>query len=177
MSVKTLITVEELAHLPDDGRRYELDERELITMAPASEGHGGLAAEVLGVLRNYVKEHSLGRVFSSDTGFRLADDTVRAPDVAFVRKERLTGRWMFFQGAPDLAVEVFSPTDSVAQLMRKVQQYLRAGCHTVWVVYPETRQVHVLEASGSDRILEAADQLEAPELLPGFAVTVAALFE
>ena len=177
MGVKTLMAVEELAHLPDDGLRYELDEGELITMAPASEGHGGLAAEILGVLRNFVRQHSLGRVFTPDTGFRLADDTLRSPDVAFVRQERLTGRWAFFQGAPDLAVEVFSPSDSVAQLMRKVHQYLKAGCHTVWVVYPEAKQVHVLEASGRDRILEADDQLEAPELLPGFSVTVASLFE
>jgi len=177
MGVKTLMTVEELAHLPDDGLRYELDEGELITMAPASEGHGGIAAEILGILRNFVKEHSLGRVFTPDTGFRLADDTVRAPDVAFVRKQRLTGRWTYFQGAPDLAVEVFSPSDSVAQLMHKVQQYLRAGCHTVWVVYPEAKQVHVLEASGHDRILDADEMLEAPELLPGFSVPVQSLFE
>ncbi len=177
MSVKTLMTVQELEHLPEDGLRYELDEGELITMAPASEGHGGIAAEILRVLANFVRHHSLGRVFTPDTGFRLADDTVRAPDIAFVRRQRVTGRWTFFQGAPDLAVEVVSPTDSAPQLMRKVNQYLRTGCHTVWVVYPETKQVHVLEASGKDRILNAEDTLEAPELLPGFAVQVQSLFE
>lgn len=177
MSVKTLTTVEELAHLPDDGLRYELDEGELITMAPASEGHGGITAEVVRLLANFVREHNLGRVLTPDTGFRLADDTLRCPDIAFVRKDRVTGRWTFFQGAPDLAVEVFSPSDSVAQLMRKVHQYLKAGCHTVWVVYPETKQVHVLEASGSDRILDADEVLEAPELLPGFSVRVQSLFE
>jgi len=78
--------------------------------------------------------------------------------------------------APDLAVEVFSPSDSPAQLMRKIKQYLAAGAHTIWVVYPEQKQVHVIEAAGADRILDAADTLDCPELLPGFSVPVESLF-
>ena len=178
MSAKTIMSVEEFERLPDDGMFHELDEGELISMAPASDEHGYLGGEILRLLANFVRAHSLGRVYNADTGFDLGEDTVRAPDVAFVRRERLAvGQRGFFKGAPDLAVEVFSPSDSVPQLMRKVRQYLRAGTHTVWVVYPETREVHVFEASGRDRILRPDDVLDAPELLPGFSVPVQSLFE
>lgn len=177
MGAKTLLNVQDFERLPDDGLRHELDEGELISMPPASDEHGDVGAEIVTLLRTFAKKHSLGRVYTLDTGFILGEDTVRAPDVAFVRKERAALRRAFFEGAPDLAVEVFSPSDSVPQLMRKVQQYLRAGSHTVWVVYPETKQVHVFEAAKEDRILDANDILEAPELLPGFSVRVEALFE
>lgn len=179
MGARSVLSVEQLAKLPDDGLLYELDEGKLITMAPASAEHGSLGAEIARVLANFVRQHRLGIVYNADTGFRLDEGTVRAPDVAFVRQERVAkgaGKG-FFEGAPDLAVEIFSPSDSVPQLIRKVRQYLRAGSHTVWVVYPETREVQIFEASGADRLLRADDTLNAPELLPGFSVPVSALFE
>ena len=174
------MTADELERMPDDDSvRTELDEGELITMPPAGWEHGDIGAEIGSLLREFVKKHKLGKVLSADTGFRLRDDTVRAPDVAFVREERvaaLRGKG-FAKGAPDLAVEIFSASDSVAQLMRKVKQYFRAGCHTVWIVYPDKKEIHVLEASGADCILHEHDALEAPELLPGFSVPVAQVFE
>ena len=176
---KIFMSVEDLAKLADDDMFHELDEGELITRPPGSLEHGDVGAQVMALLGNFVKPHSLGRAYGANTGFRLHADTVRAPDAAFVRKERLgpRNRQAFFDGAPDLAVEVFSPSDSVPQLMRKVRQYLTAGGHTVWVVYPEARQVHVFEAAGKDPILGADDSLEAPELLPGFSVLISELFE
>jgi Uma2 family endonuclease len=178
MSVRTLLTVEEFERLPDDDLRHELDEGELLTMAPASDEHGDVEGEFFYRLRDHAKKHSLGRVFPGDTGFRLTPHTVRSPDAAFVTKERLGPGYhgTFFPGAPDLALEVFSPSDSVPQLMRKVRQYLEHGCRVVWVVYPQTRQVHVFEAGGPDRILNADDILDAPGLLPGFSVPVAEFF-
>jgi Uma2 family endonuclease len=179
------MTADQLEQMPDDDSvQIELDEGELITMPPAGPDHGYHGIEIAAILRNYVKEHNLGRVYGADTGFRLRDDTVRAPDVAFVRAERVSkvhgpgphGK-AFANGAPDLAVEIFSPSDSVPQLMRKVKQYLAAGCHTVWVVYPERQEIHVFESSGADRLLHAGDMIEAPELLPGFSVPVAGFFE
>src|SRR6185437_2770560 len=148
MSIKTLLTADELEQMPDDDSvRTELDEGELITMLPAGEDHGYFGNEIGAILRNFVKKHRLGRVYAADTGFRLRDDTVRAPDVAFVRQERLDDLKSkgFGKGAPDLAVEIFSPSDSVPQLMRKVKQYFAAGTHTVWIVYPERREIHVLD--------------------------------
>jgi Uma2 family endonuclease len=74
-------------------------------------------------------------------------------------------------------VEIFSPSDNVRQLMRKVKQYLAAGCHTVWIIYPERKEVHVIDATGADRLLTIDDTLDAPELLPGFTIQVGELFE
>ena len=109
----------------------------------------------------------------------MNDDTVRSPDVAFVRQDRVATvhRRGFGKGAPDLAVEILSPSDSIRQLIRKVRQYVAAGCHTVWVFHPERREVDVYEKSGADRTLRAEDRLEAPELLPGFSILVGDLFE
>jgi Uma2 family endonuclease len=179
MSTKTLLTSDELERMPaDDSVRTELDEGELIRMPPAGWDHGSYGAEITALLRNHVKEHNLGKVVTADAGFRLGDETVRAPDVAFVRKARLGALASkgFAKGAPDLAVEIFSPSDSVPQLMRKVKQYFAAGCHTVWIVYPDSKEVHVLEASGRDDLLHEGDVIEALELLPGFSVLVAEFF-
>jgi len=179
MSSKTLLTADELEQMPDDDSvLIELDEGELIRMPPAGMDHGDCGAELTYLLKSFVKKHDLGKVYGAETGFKLSDDTVRAPDVAFVRKERLAAvhRKGFGKGAPDLAVEIFSASDSVRQLMRKVKQYFAAGCHTVWIVYPERREVQVLEATGADRLLRAGDSLEAPELLPGFSAPVQPIF-
>jgi Uma2 family endonuclease len=180
MSAKTLLTADELEQMPDDDSvRTELDEGELITMPPAGEDHGSIGCEICGILRNFVRKHRLGRCYIADTGFRLKNETVRAPDVAFVRQSRLAEIKSkgFAKGAPDLAVEIFSPSDSVPQLMRKVKQYFAAGTHTVWIVYPESREIHILEAAGADRLLRNNDPLEAPDLLPGFSVPINEFFE
>ena len=162
MNVKTLLTADELEQMPDDDSvQIELDEGELIRMPPAGMEHGYRGIKIARLLGNCAEEHDLGKVYGADTGFKLSDDTVRAPDVAFVRKERLATvhRKGFGNGAPDLAVEICSPSDSVRQLMRKVKQYVAAGCHTVWIVYPERREIQVLEATGADRLLRAGDNL------------------
>ena len=180
MSRKTLLTADELEQMPDDDSvQIELDEGELITMPPAAMDHGDCESRIDTWLGRYAREHNLGGVYTGDTGFRLSPDTVRAPDIAFVRRERVEALRSkgFARGAPDLAVEIFSPSDDVRQLMRKVKQYFAAGCHTVWIVYPERREVQVLETSGTDRLLQIRDTIEAPELLPGFSVPIAEFFD
>jgi Uma2 family endonuclease len=118
----------------------------------------------------------LGLVFT-ETGFRLSRDTVRGPDVSFIRAERTSGLDLKkrFEFAPDLAVEIISPSQTATEIAHKVRQYLQAGS-VVWVVYPDDRTVHVFETSKSARILEADDLLEAPSLLPGFSFRVSELF-
>src|SRR6266851_4437911 len=179
MSSKTLVTAAELEQMPDDDSvQIELDEGEIISMPPAGMDHGDIGIELASLLHVYVKKHGLGKIYNADTGFKLSDDTVRAPDISFVRKDRLATvhRRGFGSGAPDLAVEIFSPSDSVRQLMRKVKQYFAAGCHTVWIVYPERREVQVLDATGGDRLLRPGDVIDAPGLLPGFSASVAQIF-
>ena len=168
MSTKTLMTAEELERMPDDDSvRTELDEGELITMPPAGGEHSNFGVEIGSLLNSFVKRHRLGKVYGADGGFRLKPDTVRVPDVSFVRAKRISDvhRKGFMNGAPDLAIEIFSPSDSVRQLMRKTKQYFAAGCHTVWIVYPDQREVNVLEATGTDRLLTAEDTMKVAELL------------
>src|ERR1051326_4767023 len=115
MSTKTLITADELEQMPDDdSAQIELDEGELIVMPLAGENHGYCEVQIAFHLMSYVKQLRPGRVYSGDTGFRLNDNTVRGPDVSFVRTDRVEAvRSMgFAKGAPDLAVEIFSPSDS-----------------------------------------------------------------
>jgi Uma2 family endonuclease len=180
MGVKTMLTIEELGRLPnDEDLRLELDEGELIKTPPEGLEHGGIKAVILYRLCKYVKENPIGKVFPSDTGFVLGEGTLRSPGLAFVRKDRLPAvrQTGFFRGAPDLCVEVVSPSESGPQLMRKVRQYLKAGARTVWLVYPATREVYTCDAMGGDRILREDEILDAPDLLPGFAVRISELFE
>ncbi len=179
MATKTLLSIKEFEQLPDDGRLTELDEGELVTMAPASGMHGRIEIRIVWVLRRFLEEHAIGELLSSDTGFVLSrdPDVVRCPDASFLRTEkvRTIPEEGFVEGAPDLAVEIVSPSDSATALARKVRQYLEAGTHTVWVVHRKTREVHVYE-QGSTRFLTSEQTLDAPELLHGFSTTVNELF-
>jgi Uma2 family endonuclease len=177
MASKTLLTLEQFERLPDDGMSHELDEGELLSMPPALTLHGIVLTEIVFLLRRFSGRQKLGLVITG-VGFRLAPDTVRAPDVSFIRAERVRALDLEqrFEGAPDLAVEVISPSESAADIAHKVRQYLRAGVEIVWVVYPRDCSVHVFEPSGSARILEAGDLLEAPAILPDFSVCVSELF-
>ena len=181
MGAKTILSLREFEQLEDDGLFYELDEGELISMSPAKRKHGRIQHRIISLLDKYLDRKPLGEVYVSETGFLLSREpaTVRAPDVAFVRAGQASEESPdgYIEGAPDLAVEVVSPSDSARSITRKVVQYLRHGGHTVWVVYPEAEEVHVFEASGSSRVLQGEQPLEAPDLLPGFSVTVRSLFE
>ena len=177
-------TAEDLLRISaDSSHRYELNQGNLVTMAPAGYEHGDIAMELGAQLRFYAKERGLGRVYAAETGFRLArnPDTVRAPDIGFVRQERFPvpkeqRSSAFFPGAPDLAVEVVSPDDKADEVMRKVEDWLRYGAHLVWVVYPRQRMVMVYRADGGVRRLNADDVLDGEELLPGFHCPVADVF-
>ena len=133
---KTLLTAEELLRLPGTGYRYELVKGELIKMPPAGAEHGGVSIKIASRLNVYVEAHKLGAVFAAETGFwlRRDPDTVRAPDAAFLTQERLSeGRLPkgYFEGAPDLVVEVVSPNDTASEVQAKVEDWLRAGARLV----------------------------------------------
>ena len=126
------MTADELLAMPDDGYRYELVQGELIQMSPAGDEHGQVTIELAVSLHLYVKQHRLGRVCAAETGFKLESDpdTVRAPNIAFVRRERVeaTGTLSGFRsGAPELVVEVLSPSDRIGKVEAKVKQWLETG--------------------------------------------------
>ena len=176
-----VISAEELLRLPDDGQRHELIAGELRTMAPSGGQHGLVAINLSTPLAQYVRAHELGRVFAAETGFLLATkpDTVRAPDVAFVRQERVlaagevTGYW---PGAPDLAVEVISPNDLYAEVDEKVATWLEHGARMVLVVNPRRRTVVVHRPNAPARLLTENDTLDGEDVVPGWALPVRELF-
>lgn len=180
MTTRTAVTADELLRMPSDGLRRELVSGELRTMPPAGFEHGAVSVESAAAVRDYVREHRLGRVVGAETGFRIGrdPDTVRAPDVAFVRADRLPPRsqWgRFLDLAPDLAVEVVSPSDRMPDVGQKAQEWLAAGTQVVWVLLPELQAVDVHTSDGTIR-LGPGDLLDGGAVLPGFAVTVADLF-
>ena len=183
MGTKTLMTLEEFDLLKDDGLKHELNRGELVTMTLPMPRHSRTIRRIFRILDPFVVEHGLGEVFWSDTPFLLSEPgepvTLRGPDLTFVAKQRaeLVDDTKRIQGAAELTIEVVSPSDSQKELLEKVSQYLAAGGHTVWVVYPEEREVRVFEASGAMRILREGDRIDAPELLPGFSAPVASFFE
>ena len=170
-----LLTADDLAALPDDDFQYELDGGELILMAPAGEGHGRAEMDLTVELHRQVKKLGLGRLYPSDTGFVLAEDpaTVRSPDIAFVRQDRLPlptrGNAGYILGAPDLAVEIQSPSQSPADLQRKVEQYVAAGASAVWVLRPARRQAEIHETGKPVRTIGKDGHLEAA-ILPGVKI-------
>jgi Uma2 family endonuclease len=181
MSTRTLMTAEELLALPDDSMRHELIEGEITTMTPAGHEHGEIVFRLTGLLWQFLRDKPIGAAFGAETGFWIGSDpdTVRAPDVAFVSKARVaevTARRGFGRGAPDLAAEVISPDDTYAEVDRKVEQWLSAGCRLVWVVNPRTRKV-VIHAPGAIVTRSESETLDGGEVLPGFSCPVRELFE
>ena len=176
----TLMVAEDLYTLPEDGSFYELDEGRLVSMSPASGSHGRIGSRIITELQKYADEHRSGVVYQSDTGFILfrRPDTVRSPDAAYVNVERVPDvESGFLELAPDLAVEVISPSNPAKELATKVIQYLDAGSQEVWVVDPDNRLVTISSPDGTARTLRERDVIEDRALLPGFRLPVADLFQ
>lgn len=176
------MTADELLAMPDDGIRRELVEGEIREMAPAGLEHSVVAANFATELNLYVRKHKLGVVGTADPTFRLAGDpdTVRVPDVAFVRRERIEQRGglskSFWAGAPDLAVEVVSPNDRHAEVRAKVREYLRAGTAMVVVVHTDDREVTVYRPDRAPLELTDADVIDGEDVVPGWKLPVRDIF-
>ena len=178
--LQTSVTAEELYAMPDDGFKYELVRGELVKMPPAGAIHGNLGSKVDFRLSGYVNETGLGFVFVADTGFRLAEDHVLAPDVAFVTESRIPAAGLpqgFFHGAPDLAVEVVSPTDRERRIAEKIEDYLDYGCKMVVLIRPATRRVEVHTPDGVLQVLEVGDVLDGGDVVPGWQLPIAEIFD
>jgi Uma2 family endonuclease len=178
---RRVMTAEELARLPDDGLRRELVRGELRTMSPAGWEHGRITLLAGSSLVAFVEEHDLGEVGVGDVGFILATDPdlVRAPDVAFICKDRLPMGGLargFFRGAPDLAVEVVSPSDRYGDVDEKVADWLDHGTRLVLVVNPRPRTVGVHRPGVPVRTLGEDDTLYGEDVVPGWSLPVRRLF-
>lgn len=176
------VTAGELLRMPDDDFRYELVEGELRKMVPAGSTHGRIAINITTPLDQYARNEDLGVVFAAETGFHIASDpdTVRAPDVAFVRRERAeaTGDIEgFWPGAPDLAVEVLSPNDTYAEVEEKVFDWLDAGTQMVLVVNPRKRTVTIYRSRDDIVVLTEDDIIDGGNVVPGWTLPVRAVFD
>jgi len=181
MSTITRVTADQLFAMPDDGYRYELIAGELRKMTPAGWKHGAVGGRLQGSLAQHVENRGLGRLFLAETGFLIGrePDTVRAPDIAFVHKDHLPAEdpeEAFWPGAPDLAVEVVSPSDTFSELDEKVKAWLDAGSLMVWVVNPQGRNVTVYRSATNIKTLGEEDELDGEDVVPGFRRRVGDIF-
>lgn len=177
-----LLTAEDLLHMPDDGWRYELVQGELRRMPLPGFRHGRIANRIAVSLSNHVERNHLGVVVAAETGFllRQGPDEVRGADVAFISKARYEAASFaeekHFPGAPDLAVEVVSPSDSYSEVEEKVLAWLRAGARLVVVVDPKKEVVFVHLPGATPEILTADDTLDASSTVPGWTFKVGDAF-
>ena len=168
--------------MPSGGRTpLELVKGKLYEMAPAGGRHGRVAMRIGTLLNAYVESTGLGQVFAAETGFILQrnPDTVRAPDAAFVAQGRMPPGETpdgYLALAPDLAVEVISPTDRPRDIREKVADWLNAGTRLVWVIYPSSRTTTVHRPPGTVEELEEADTLDGADVVPGFTCVLGELF-
>ncbi|MDQ3684622.1 MAG: Uma2 family endonuclease [Acidobacteriota bacterium] len=182
MTVTTqLMTAEDLLKLPQDGFRYELVEGDLRRMPPAGHEHGDVTMNLAAPLHRHVKSNGLGKVYAAETGFLLKrnPDTIRAPDVAFIRRERVeqvSKSTSYWPGAPDLVVEVVSPGDTVSRVEEKVQEWLKFGVRLVWIVSPKLRTVTAYRSLTDVVVLTEKDTLDGGDVVPGFQISVAEIF-
>ncbi|MBZ0285714.1 MAG: Uma2 family endonuclease [Anaerolineae bacterium] len=173
----------EFSHRPEnEGKRFELNEGILVEMSPAGGKHGGIAGGLFGHIWIFVGEHDLGYVTAAETGFILfknpdGRDIVRAPDVGFIKADRLPNGLPdgFIPLAPDLAVEVVSPTDEAEEVQAKVNQYLKYGTRLVWVGYPKSKTFMVHTVDGAHSI-DIDGTLDGGDVLPGLKIPVRELF-
>lgn len=179
---KKIWTDAEFMALNRDGHRYELVNGELIDMGNSGAKHGYLAIILSAALFNCVSTQKLGAMFDSSTAFKMKSGNKRSPDISFMAKERLQGLEDlpdgFLEGAPDLAVEILSPSNTVEEIHNKIVEYFENGSRLVWVIHPKEQYVLVYRSAQSpDRLLKFTDSLDGEDIVPGFTLPIADLFQ
>lgn len=174
-------TEAELAALPEAGYIHEVVNGELVMSPKNNWVHGDLCVRLIVALATFTREQRLGAVFDSSTGFWMANRNCRAPDISFICKARLRGlkrdQPAFFQGAPDLAVEVLSPSMTRRDLDERLRDFFSSGCKLAWVIDPEAKLVEICHSPTQRRLLGPGGSLDGEELLPGFQYPIADLFK
>ena len=172
-SESALLTAEALEQVRLPHRRTELVRGKLLVREPPSTEHGRIQANLAYFITDHVRRNALGVVFGQDTGFRIesSPDTVRGPDLAFVRRERASAipRRGYAALAPDFVAEILSPEDRPGEYLAKVAQWLEAGTALVWVIDPQRAEAHVHRADGSLTIVGGDGMLDGEAVLPGFS--------
>ena len=173
----TLVTVQEFLALPEpEGQRIELIGGEVISMGRGGAGHEWVKSNLIELLSAWTRENKSLKLLS-ETTFVLDENNSPIPDVSLLARSRkpvkMTG---WFQGAPDVAIEVVS-SEKASLLETKIELYLAHGSRSVWVVYPEQQVIWIYDSSGNAKKSERHHTLEDPSVLPGFSTTVSAICE
>ena len=175
------MTIEEFEQLPDDGYRYELVDGEREQMPPTGEVHGDVDRQFIWLLESYIRPRGIEKLFV-ETSFVLSSDrqTVRQPDIAFVRAERLSkdrDRERSVRLMPDLVIEIVSPSDRRSAVVTKAHEYLHYGVRLVWVVDPPSRSVTIFRIDGSVEVLGQDDTIDGEDIIPGFQASILDIFQ
>jgi Uma2 family endonuclease len=176
-------TEAELEALPDNGYIHEVVDGELVMTPKEGAYHAEICVQMLTALCLFAKAHKLGAVWDSSTGFWMYNRNCRAPDISFIRKERLlalgfkSNSQNFFPGAPDLAVEVLSPNNARAEIDERLKDFFGSGTQIAWIINPDTECVEVCHAPDQRKLVGSGADLDGEHLLPGFRYPIADLFK
>ena len=175
-----VVTASELERYPSDDQRYELVRGRVVRMSPVGYLHGAVVMRLGFLLSRHLEGRRLGAVLT-EVGFTLArdPDTVRAPDISFVCQARIPASQRgFFNGSPDLAIEVLSPDDRATELQEKIMEYLARGTNLVVVVDPEQQAVALYRSGASAEHVTGADSvLDLSDVISGFTCRLGEIFE
>ncbi|MBW3624293.1 MAG: Uma2 family endonuclease [Armatimonadetes bacterium] len=172
------MTEDEFLRLPEDGYKYELVEGEAKIVSPVYMRHDAIVMHVGAMLHPFTRGR--GTLSASSAGFRMKSGNIRCPDISFTLKERLPGGITpnaFGDAAPDLCIEVISVSEDRGEMIRKVEESFESSAKQVWHLFPEPRRLRVYTSPTESVTLEAEDEIEGGDLLPGFHARVAELFE
>src|SRR3954470_7052044 len=168
---KRVWTEADLQALPDDGYNHELVNGELVKSPKNNPEHGQICSRLLTALHTYAETHRLGAVWDSSTGFWMENENCRAPDISFVAKARLRGLKRpprsFFNGAPDLAVEVLAPSSMPQEITDRLKDFFASGTKVAWVIHPDEKFVEICRSPTARTILGSGASLDGEDLLPG----------
>lgn len=161
------------------GKPYELIDGEVVEIVPTGFKHGRTIRRMSKLLGQFVDDHDLGEVVVGELGVQLGPNILRAADIAFISHARLaqiSEPEKYVPFAPDLVVEVVSPSNTADEIQLKVSQYLKAGVLLIWMMYSERKRLVVYDSQGRVETLSENDMLDGGEVLPGLMIPVAELF-
>ena len=178
---KKIWTEADLESLPEDGYLHEIVNGELLMSPKNNFQHGNITSRLFLALGNHAQQHRLGVVLESSTGFWMHNRNCRAPDLSFIAKARLTD-WKpstpkFFQGGPDLAVEILSPNNTRAEIDERLKDFFASGTQIAWIVNPREECAEVCYSPDKGKLIGSGGFLDGENLLSGFRYPIADLFK
>jgi len=178
MEIKKPVTIDDMYHMPRDGRKYELVDGEVV-VGTAGMRHGEIATKIVHIIATYLDANPIGKVYGDNTGLIFPNGNLRSPDVFFVDSKRLPdgkSPITFGELIPNFAVEVLSPDDRSGQVAQKIGEFIEFGVSIVWLVDPKDQTVTVYRSLTQTQRFTANDIIDAEPILPGFSCKVSRFF-